>query len=249
MEHRLPVICEKPLAMNGAEARRMVEAASKAGVPFGVAQVFRFEESVAVFRERIDRGDIGRPLVARAEFHYPGSMSPRKWINDPNLACGGPIADVGVHCLDVLRYILDDEVSRASTAAIADEASGPFEASAILVLEFTSGLLASIAVSTRRSYRTYLEVVGNEGSIAALDALNVEVPITIELQRDDSSEPERFEVSNQDAYTRQVDAFVESVEGRTAFPVPGDEGLRNQLVLDALLRSRESGRAEPVQQV
>jgi len=250
IEHGLPVLCEKPLAMNGAEARRMVEAADRAGVLFGVAQIFRFGESVAVFRERSGPGDIGRPLFARAEFHYPGRNHPRAWLNDPALACGGPIADVGVHCLDALRHILRDEVVEVSTTAVEDEVSAPFEAAALLTLAFSRGTLATIAVSTRRDYRTALEISGDRGIISAVDALNVERPITIESRSETGTTPiERIEISNLGVYTRQVDAFVEAIESGGEFPVSGAEGLKNQLVLDALLRSRESGRIEPVQQI
>ncbi len=250
IEHGLPVLCEKPLAMNGTEARRMVEAADRAGVLFGVAHIFRFEKSVALFRERTGRGDLGRPILARAEFHYPGLNHPRAWLKDPTMACGGPIADVGVHCFDALRYILQDEIVEVSTAVFEDERSAPFEAAALLTLTFSEGTLATIAVSTRRDYLTLLELAGDRGIISAVDALNVERPITVEY-RPEAGTPslEREEVSNLGVYTRQVDAFAEAVEVGGEFTIPGVEGLKNQLVLDALFRSRDSGRAEPVQQV
>ena len=63
-----PVLCEKPMGMNAGECRQMVEAARQAGVLLGIAQVFRFEESTARFRQHIAAGDIGRPIFARAEF-------------------------------------------------------------------------------------------------------------------------------------------------------------------------------------
>jgi predicted dehydrogenase len=97
-----PVLCEKPMGMNAGECHQMVEAARKAGVLLGVAQVFRFEESTARFRQRIAAGDVGRPIFARAEFSYPATHHARTWINDRLIAGGGPIADVGVHCIDVL---------------------------------------------------------------------------------------------------------------------------------------------------
>src|SRR5271154_1842463 len=112
-----PVLCEKPMGMDADECRQMVEAARKAGVLLGVAQVFRFEESTARFRERIAAGEIGRPIFARAEFSFPGSGHARRWLYDRSLSGGGPIADVGVHCIDALRYILRDEPRRVSALA------------------------------------------------------------------------------------------------------------------------------------
>jgi len=56
-------------------------------------------------------------------------------------------------------------------------------------------------------------------------------------------------VSNASAYARQVEAFAAAVEGKAAFPVPGEEGWQNQLILDAAYRSMRSGHAEAVPHV
>ena len=57
-------------------------------------------------REWIAEGRIGKPVLAHAQFAYPAEGSPRAWIYDPSLALGGPIGDVGIHCVDALRYVL-----------------------------------------------------------------------------------------------------------------------------------------------
>jgi len=238
-----PVLCEKPMGMDADECRQMVVAARNAGVLLGVAQVFRFEESTARLRERVAAGDIGRPVFARAEFSFPGSGHARTWLYNRALSGGGPITDVGVHCIDVLRYILQDEPRRVSALARRDEQSGDVEAAAVLTLEFQRGTLATVLVSTRAHYRTPLEVVGDAGVLRADDALNVERPVTIELWRNGQRLGEET-VSNQLAYARQVDSFAAAVEGREVFPVPGQEGWQNQIILDAAYRSLASGRSE-----
>jgi predicted dehydrogenase len=105
--------------------------------------------------------------------------------------------------------------------------------------------LATVLVSTRAQYRTPLEFIGEGGVLSADDGLNVEHPIMIELRREDRL-VDSEQVSNVGAYARQVDAFADAIEGRASFPVPGEEGLKNQLVLDAAYRSLESGRVEKV---
>ncbi len=238
-----PVLCEKPMGMNSDECRRMVEAARNAGVVLGVAQVFRFEESTARFRERVAAGDIGHPIFARSEFSYPGSGHARAWLYNRSMSGGGPIADVGVHCIDALRYILQDEPRRVTAVGGPDEQSGDVEAAAVVTLEFQRGTLATVLVSTRAHYRTPLEIVGDAGVLCADDALNVEHPIKLDLWREGQRVAEET-VSNQLAYARQVDAFAAAVEGREVFPVPGEEGWRNQLILDAAYRSLSSGKSE-----
>lgn len=238
---RKPVLCEKPMGMDADECRQMIEAARKASVLLGVAQVFRFEESTARFRERVAAGDIGLPIFARAEFSFPGSGHHRTWLYNRESAGGGPIADVGVHCIDALRYILQDEPRRVTAVGRSDEQSGDVEAAAILTLEFLRGTLATVLVSFRAYYRTPLEFVGDTGVLRANDALNVERPITLELWREGQCVAEET-VSNQLAYAKQVDSFAAAVEGREVFPVPGEQGWRNQVILDAAYRSLSSGR-------
>jgi predicted dehydrogenase len=240
------VLCEKPLAMNAAEARQMVEAAQRRNVNFGVAHVFRFDESVRKFREHVAAGAIGRPIFARSEFSFLADPShPRKWLYDASVAGAGPVFDIGVHCIDTLRFILQDEVVRVSATANSDKRSGDVESVAALTLEFARGTLATVLVSYRAEYRTPLEIVGDTGVLWATDALNVEHPIQIELRRGQEV-VQRDELSNHLAYALQVDAFADWVEGTSQFPAPGEEGWQNQEILDAALRSMKSGRAEPV---
>lgn len=244
-----PVLCEKPLAMNSNECREMVTAAERAGVLFGVAHVFRFEESVARFRKRIAAGEIGRPVLARSEFSFQAGVEhQRKWIHDRTIAGGGPVVDIGVHCIDTLRYVLDDEVVRVSARTASDERSGDVEASAVLLLEFSRGTLGTVLTSFRADYRTPLEVIGSEGAIRADAALNVEHPVRIELLDGDANVKSET-VSNELAYALQVDEFALAVEGKAKFRVPGEDGWQNQEILDAAYRSALTGRTEDVPQV
>ena len=227
----------------------MVESARQTGALLGVAQVFRFEESTARLRDRIAAGQIGKPIFARAEFSFPGKTGhARQWLYDPAVAGGGPIADIGVHCVDGLRFILQDEVVRVSARGIFDEVSGDLEAAAALILEFSRGTLASVLVSFRAEYRTPLEIVGETGTLRAENGFNVEHPIAVE-RRDVWDVLESETVSNSNAYARQVDAFADAIEGRAKFPVPGEEGWQNQEILDAAYRSIKSGKTEIVPRV
>ena len=240
-----PVLCEKPMAINADECRQMVETARQANLLLGVAQVFRFEDSTAVLRTRLEAGQIGKPIFARSEFSFPGRGHVRTWLNDASIAGGGPIADIGVHCIDALRYILRDEVRRVSARGIWDEESRDVEAASILTMEFSQGTLATVMVSFRADYRTPIEFVGESGVLRADDALNVEYPITIELKRG-GKVVENETVANKLAYSRQVDSFADALEGKGKFPVPGEEGWQNQLIMDAAFRSLKSGKVEEV---
>jgi predicted dehydrogenase len=244
-----PVLCEKPLAMNAAECRQMVEAARKAKVLFGVAHVFRFEDSVSRLREHVASGQIGRPIFGRSEFSFPaGPDHPRGWIYDLSVAGGGPIIDIGVHCIDTLRYILQDEVERVSARAVYDKLSGAMEAAAALTLEFSKRTLGTVFVSYRSEYRTPLELIGEGATLRADNCLNVEHPIELELWRG-GKKVDSDTVSNTRAYAVMVDEFATALETKSEFLVPGEQGWQNQEILDAAYRSIKSGKVETVPRI
>lgn len=243
IENGKPVLLEKPMAMNAVEARQMADAARASNLKLGIAQVFRFEESTRRMRERIAQGELGEIVLARAEFCFFGRGHVRSWLNDAAVAGGGPIADIGVHCIDTLRFILDDEVTAVSTFTRADKESRDVEASAVLNLQFRRGTLATVTVSYRADYRTPLEFTGERAVLRASNGLTVEHPVTIELLREGKVvESERC--SNESAYAVQVDAFSDWLTGDAPFAAPAEEGLKNQMILDAAYRSARSGRAE-----
>ena len=244
-----PVLCEKPMGINAGQCREMVEAGRRAKVLLGVAQVFRFEESTNRIRQRLAAGHIGKPVFAHSEFSFSGGAGhARTWINNIAIAGGGPIADVGVHCIDALRFILQDEVQRVTARGFSDHISGDVEAAAALILEFSRGTLGTVAVSFRAEYRTPLEIVGDAGVLRADNGLTVDRPIQLELRRA-GTVVESETISNSSAYTKQMDAFADAVEGKGEFSVPGEQGWQNQEILDAAYRSMKSGRTEEVRAV
>jgi 1,5-anhydro-D-fructose reductase (1,5-anhydro-D-mannitol-forming) len=243
-----PVLCEKPMAMNSAECRQMVEAARKANVLLGIAHVFRFEESTAKFREFVAGGKLGRPLFARSEFCFKAAHEhPRTWLRDKSVAGAGPLFDIGVHCIDTLRFVLQDEVVRVSARAVADPPPSTIESSCSLLLEFSRGTLGAVSASFAAEYRTPLELVGEAGVLRAEDALTVDRPVVIEGRHIPNAGTQI--VSNHLAYVKQLDAFADAANSIVTFPCSGEDGWQNQEILDAALRSIESGRMEEVPQV
>jgi len=243
--HGKAVLCEKPLTATVEQVENMLAAARASGKVFGVAHHYRWARSVGEMRARIAAGEIGTVRTAHAEFHYAAQNSRRTWITDAALAAGGPIGDVGVHCIDTLHWLLGGEILRVATVATQDERSGAVEASAALQMEMTGGVLATVSVSARAAYRTLLEVVGSEGVLLAENGMTVDWPVDVTLRRGGELVDTR-RYSNADAYTRMMDNFARATREEEDFAGPGAEGVRNQHVLEAAFRSWRSGQREPV---
>jgi predicted dehydrogenase len=240
LRHGKAVLCEKPLSMNTAEAEGMAAAARAAGLLFGVGQNFRFNHSLEWMREQVAAGRIGQPQIAHAQYSYPAGLAPRKWITDPTLACGGPIADVGVHCIDALRYVLGADVVSVSTLARRDDSSGKVEAVASLQLEMTGGVYANVTASARAPYRTLVEINGSDGVLVAENGLTVDRPVQLQLRRAGEL-VETVTLENGDGYTRMLDGFARAFRGTEIFPASGEDGVRNMRALDAAYKSWQTG--------
>lgn len=99
------VLCEKPVAMNYAEASAMVEAAASNGKLFGVAYYRRRYPKLQRAKELIASGAIGKPLFVEAIYHGWLESEERAWLRDPKFAGGGPLYDVGSHRIDACNYL------------------------------------------------------------------------------------------------------------------------------------------------
>ena len=245
LAHGKAVLCEKPLAMNANEAKEMESAAGRAGVLFGVAQNFRWNRSLEWMRERVAAGTIGEVQMAHAEFSYPAQTAPRKWITDPTLATGGPIGDVGVHCLDAVRFAIGQDPLTVETLAQKDALSGAVEAWASMQFGMSGGAFLTVATSARASYRTLVEITGSEGTLVAESALTVDRPVEVRRLRGGET-AEQATVSNADGYARMLDAFAAAMAGGEAFRASGADGVLNMRAIDAAYRSWRSGMRETV---
>jgi 1,5-anhydro-D-fructose reductase (1,5-anhydro-D-mannitol-forming) len=100
------VICEKPMAMNEAEARSMVDAAQESGRTFGVAYYRRCYPKIQRAKQLLEAGAIGKPVFAELTNHmwFDGSGN-RGWLFDPVKAGGGPLFDIASHRIDVLNFL------------------------------------------------------------------------------------------------------------------------------------------------
>ena len=235
-KHGKAVLCEKPLAMTAAEAEEMVRAAERAGVVFGVAQNFRWNPSVVWMREQIAAGRIGVPQLAHAQFAYEADRSPRKWMMDPGLACGGPIGDVGVHCIDALRSVLGQEVEAIQTLAVTDAISNGMEAYTTMQMRMSGGCLAMVSLSARAQYRSLIEVTGSAGALVLEMGLTVDRPVE-GVVLSGGGIVERRNFNNGDAYARMLDSFSCAVRGEGSFAATGADGVRNMRILDAAYAS------------
>jgi predicted dehydrogenase len=259
------VFCEKPLALDVPEARLMREEARRAGVVHQVAFTFRYNLGIRALRERIARGDIGEPFLARIQYDrwdglHPGRV--RTWRDDPSQAGGGILFDLGSHLFDIVRHVLGPLERVVGFTHRIDagkgEAFGPglgTDDLATAWMSLKSGVRAQFFASRITppfAPLGYLEVIGTCGALKAalsrggVDFLKASAPNAAEWT--DVPLPGDPCDGNPRALGRMMGSFVDAcLRGRTDPDLDADfeDGLAAQLAMDALLRSERSLRWEP----
>ena len=159
------VLCEKPVAMNYAQAEAMVAAADEAKRMFGVAYYRRFYPKLLRAKELIAAGAIGKPVFAEGIYHGWLESEERGWLRDPKMAGGGPLYDVASHRIDALNFLFgrpERATGLRSNAVHALEV----EDSATAMMSYAGGVHAVVdARWNSRVGRDEFRVVGTEGAI------------------------------------------------------------------------------------
>jgi 1,5-anhydro-D-fructose reductase (1,5-anhydro-D-mannitol-forming) len=165
------VLCEKPVAMDFAQAEAMAAAAGESGRVCGIAYYRRLYPKLMRAKELIAEGAIGQPVLVEANYHGWLESPERGWLKDPELAGGGPLYDVGSHRIDACNFLFGKPL-RAT--GLLSNALHPLavEDSATVLVEYAGGVHGVVDVRwNSRINRDQFRVIGSEGEIS-LDPLN-----------------------------------------------------------------------------
>jgi predicted dehydrogenase len=233
------VLCEKPLALDAAEAREMAGHCRSRGVLLMEAFMWRHQPRSLELRARVAAGAIGELRLIRSSFSFP--IGEDDWRLDPARG-GGALWDVGCYGLNTARFFAGAEPETPRSLA----RFGPtgVDMSLAASLRFSGDILASIDCSFEQPFRCSYELVGTKGVIEVPDAYLPPAdgkPIarmrTIGAACDSGAETDVTEVlefPSTGQYAAMVDAFAESVAaGRLLDPAEG--GLWQMTALDAIL--------------
>jgi 1,5-anhydro-D-fructose reductase (1,5-anhydro-D-mannitol-forming) len=161
------VLCEKPMAMNEAEARSMVQAAEESGHTLGVAYYRRSYPKLQRAKQLIADGVIGKPVLAELTCHiwFDEKEGHRSWLIDPAQAGGGPLYDVASHRIDVLNFLFGqpDRVSGHISNAVHHYA---VEDNATVMIDYAGGVRGIVDVRWHsRVKRDECRIRGTEGGM------------------------------------------------------------------------------------
>jgi 1,5-anhydro-D-fructose reductase (1,5-anhydro-D-mannitol-forming) len=239
------VLCEKPLAMEIAEAEEMVRAAEAAGVVLATNHHLRCSGSHQAIRDLIRGGQVGKVLSMRVHHavHLPPHL--QGWrINDAS-AGGGVIPDITVHDADTVRFLLGEEPVAVVAMAAASGLGEGVEDSVMSVWSMPSGAQIMAHESfTHRHAGTGIEVHGTEGSIFASGVMTQRPMGGIRLVTAAGAEPVPY--APHDLYDYGVARFVDAVAGKGRPAADGRDGLRSLAIALAVREAARTGARQTI---
>jgi predicted dehydrogenase len=227
------VLCEKPMAMNEAEARSMVQTAEEQDRKFGVAYYRRAYPKVRRAKQLLEAGAIGKPVLAELTCHEwrEEKGSHRGWLVDPAQAGGGPLYDIASHRIDAANFLFG-QPQRATGRLSNVVHHYPVEDNATVMIDYESGARAIVDVRWHSKVRRdECRIRGTEGE---MDLSPLNGPELI-YPRGEENVRENLPV-HANVHTPMIENFVDAVEGKAPLLASGAAAFWTDWITE---RSRE----------
>lgn len=253
------VLCTKPLAMNGQEAKEILEAVEEAGVFHGYLEDLVYTPKTLKALKSVKEGTLGRILWARSREAHPGPHS--DWFWDPEKSGGGAIIDIGCHCIEITRSFIGKDIRPVEVMCWAETMVKPIEAedNALGWVRYENGAIGQFEVSW--SFRGGMdlrdEVSGTEGSLRLDHFLRTGFEIYTSgaqkgyvAEKAESDSGWLFPVGDEVHSLGYTDMFTDMFEAMESGEAPREtfyDGYIVNSIIDACYRSAESKQWESVE--
>jgi predicted dehydrogenase len=249
------VLCEKPMATTSAEAHEMVDACKKAGVALMIAYRCQYEPHNAEVTRMVRLGEFGALKLIEA---HNGQVqdTARQWRHDQALAGGGALPDIGIYCLSFARFVTGEEPEELfawSWSTPGDPRFGDVEENVAWQMRFPSGVVARLACAygahESRAARLYFEkAVVQLESAFAYKGLRLKVTRR-SPDREDVEVTEERVMGEINQFATEIDHMAECVITGRRPRTPGEEGLQDHKLMEAIYSSAANDRGIKLERV
>jgi len=239
------ILCEKPMANTPQECQAMIDACQKANRKLMVAYRIQYEPNNRLIREMIQSKRFGQTKFVEA-FNVQNSANPDHWRHKKALAGGGALPDIGLYCLNTVRYLLGEEPTEVFAYQYSTPGDARFREVEEMVswqMRFPSGIVANCGthygVHETRRYRVMAERgwMGLDPAFA-YNGLQPEVSYA-EGKIEHKEQPKQAE-KNQ--FAAEMDHFSDCILNDKQPFTPGEEGLQDHKIMAAIYQSARDGR-------
>ena len=240
------VLCEKPMANNSAQARRMIAAAREANRKLMIAYRIQYEAYNREARRLIRAGELGAPKLFEA-INGQNQGEPNQWRHVRALAGGGALPDIGLYCLNTIRFILGEEpieIMGSTYSTPGDPRFREVEETCLWQMRFPSGVQASCSTGYGHHMSRWMRAHGETGW------LNMDMAFAYRGQRMEiarargrSERIETVQLDQKNQFAAEIDHMSDCVLNNRTPWTPGEEGLQDHVLMEAIYRSAREGRS------
>ena len=227
------ILCEKPMADTLEHALIMKDAIEKAGVPFMLAVPTRYGEEAQLLAQMVEKGKLGEIYYAKtANVRRRGT--PIGWFTDSSKSGGGPVIDIGVHCIDRTWYLMGrPKPVRRWEALDSDVTAFDTEDSAAGAIHFENGavMLFEVSWALNAPNQGYTQICGTKAG-ATLE------PLTIYGENEEGYLTDnKPTVGKSGIFDNEIDHFIHCLRTGETPISPLEDGVTVQRMLDGIYRS------------
>lgn len=237
------VLCEKPMALSSAECERMIAASRRANRKLMIAYRSHFEPHNLEAMNLMARDAVGQLRLLRTEQSYRmGPTTPREnWRVSRALAGGGPLEDLGIYGLQAALYLAREMPESISATTMRPEGDARFSeifAHVSSQWRFPSGAVAQLATSYDSAGTNFVHARGTTAALIMEPATNY----SGQKMRLEGGERREFASGDPEVqFAGQLDHFTDAVRDGATIRTPGEMGLRDVRLIEAIYASAASG--------
>jgi len=251
-ESKKHVLVEKPITISNKSSANMINAAKKAGVFLMVEQTQRFDPVHQAAKRFIETGKLGKINMVKGRIGHAGPEywvgGNEGWFSDSRLSGGGAMIDVGIHILDLLRWLSGKEIAEVCANIKTLEKPFPVDDNGSVIMRFMDETFGHFEASwTTRPYEVMTWIYGENGKIHT--AIGAEKPVVVQMAttgegKDPNCALENIypEVSPGSGWENAVHYFIDCVLKNEQPFVSGTEGARSMAVILAAYESAKNGK-------
>lgn len=235
------VLCEKPMANNPAECQQMIDAAHKANRKLMIAYRCRYEPYNQEAIRLAHSGEMGPTQMILADTGF-AIGDPTQWRLNRKLAGGGSMMDIGIYALNASRYLSGEEPTEVNAMIYSTPGDPRFkevEEHVTFQLRFPSGILANCSSSYGYFHQSHFRVMGTEARMG-MDPATWYSGLRMWVERGNVIEQRDLPVV--DHFAAEMDHMSDCVMQNKEPLTPGEEGLRDLTIMQAIYESARSNK-------
>ncbi|WAC47997.1 Gfo/Idh/MocA family oxidoreductase [Asticcacaulis sp. SL142] len=240
------VLCEKPMALSSAECSRMIAASERAKRKLMIAYRCHFEPHNLLAMDLMAQKALGPLRIIRSDQEYRmGPVTPaQNWRLNRALAGGGPLEDFGLYGLQAALYLTQEMPELITASAFRPENDARFTEVFAHVgthMRFPSGAVAQLSTSYDAAGANIIYARGTTGKLIMDPAIGYSGH---KMRLEQAGQPDRdLTPGDPDVqFARQLDHFVAAIRDNSPIKTPGELGLRDVRLIEAIYASAETGR-------